>query len=195
VRWACQSIQAQPAYDPDGAAHGVAFDAVVAVAQFGRDGQGGGVVDEGPRGRRDRAQSGEGQVQHGGAHLGAEAVQHGGAHLGAEALVLVAVAEPGPGGHLPGDGELACPDVLGADHRAVGEHRQRQEPVVGCPGGPLVPVVLEQAAGPLGRFGVGPWGDEGHHLRVVDACCGQVRKGDQLVEGGQAQFQARGGQL
>src|SRR5947209_8665841 len=94
------------------------------VAEGAGDAEGCRVVLERRRVGLDRAQAGEGEMQ------------HGRAHLLADALAMTALGQPRPGYHRAGDGEVATGHVLHADRVAPLEHDERQGPVLGAQAGP-----------------------------------------------------------
>jgi hypothetical protein len=154
------------------AAHDVAFDAVVAVAELAGDAERGGVVLEGAGGGVLCSEPFEGQVQ------------HRGAHLGSDPLPLVAASQPGTGAHLAQHREVTAADALRAGYRTVADHGEFQRPVRGCPGGPAGPVVLHRAAGALIGRDIGPGGRERLDVGVVHAEGGEVGEGVDVIRAG-----------
>lgn len=124
---------------------GVALDAIGAVAELAGDGKGGQVVFERSGDGLGDIQPGEGQVK------------HSGAHLGAEPLSVVALPQPGPGAHLPGDVEVVRADALLPDHDTGVQDSEVQRPTLWRPVAKPQPVVLDDAAGAVGGWLVGPW--------------------------------------
>src|ERR1700682_6718646 len=108
--------------------------AVLDVAKGARDRERCGIVLEGAAGGALRAESGESQVQ------------DGGAHLLADAAALVALSHPRPGAHLPLDSEIGRAHPLHPDHRISLLDHHRAVPVGRLPVGPGSPVELEGGA-------------------------------------------------
>src|SRR5690242_16813605 len=92
--------QAQAAGGGDLTVRGQPLDAIGLVAEFLRDPQRGRVVVKGARGSVGRAEAGEGQVE------------DGRAHMGADALAVMAYAEPGEGADLAQDPVVTGRDFL-----------------------------------------------------------------------------------
>src|ERR1700693_3277553 len=106
--------------------------AILDVAKRARNGERGGIVLKGGAGRALRAESDEGQVQ------------DGGAHLLADAAALVALTDPGPGADLSLDREIGREHALYPDDRITLLDHHRQVPVLGLPVGSRSPVELER---------------------------------------------------
>jgi hypothetical protein len=118
-------------------------------------------------------------------------MQHRGAHLLPDALALMGPPEPRAGDDRAAPGELTRSQVLCADHRAAGEHREGDPPVVGRPFGTATPVPLEQAPLELAGWEIGPRMLEGHRRRIMDAARRERGQLDQIVVGRKPQLDTR----
>ncbi len=149
---------------------------VVAVAELLRDAGGGGVALERARLRDRRAEPAEGELE------------HGGPHLGAEAAALERSTQPGAGLHATGLREALADDALVADRPAVLEDDQGQSPLVRAPVLERGPVEREEGVEPEV---VRPGDRERHLVGRVDPRLGHGEQLAQLGLAGESQLEAR----
>ena len=154
-------------------------DAGALVAELARNSERLRVALDRAGARQPSAETGEGERQ------------HGGAHLRAEALPLELPAEPGAGRHRPVPLERPRGQRLHTDRPAFVEGDQAELPASGTEPLELRRVVGEE----VGLVqAVGPRGLERHELRVVDPARCDLIEPAQLEHGGEPQFEARGPQ-
>lgn len=118
-------------------------------------------------------------------------VQRGRAHLGADALALIPLPQPGAGSHLAADGELPAAERLLPHHRAVAEHGEQQRPVPRCLIGQMPPVMPKDITCQFGGRLVGPGKDERHGLGWVDAVHREIGQVGQRLTRRDSQLQVR----
>ena len=130
--------------------------------------------------RLERSEPAEGQLDDGGAHLGADAVSLG------------ATYEPGTGRDRSERREVLRHEVLHPDGLAVDDDRERERPVVHRPARPLRPPPLERLLLAPGGGNLGPGDPERLAIRLVDPFRGNGREHGEVLVARIAQLEARG---